>query len=86
MIWTIWALLLVGHGAFSRWARTASAYAVMSTLGDALLVAIGFITLNQLQGLSASDFVRIGIFFVAFGFVGQQLMTRVLRPALKKSR
>jgi hypothetical protein len=81
MIWTIWALLLIAHGAFRRWAKTASRHAVMSTLGDTLLVAIALFTLNQLQGLGAADFVRVGIFFIAFGVAGRQLMTSFLRPA-----
>lgn len=82
MIWTIWALLLITHGAFRRWAKTAaSRHAVMSTLGDTLLVAIALFTLNQLQGLGATDFVRVGIFFIAFGVTGRQLMTSFLRPA-----
>lgn len=81
MIWTVWALLLITHGAFRRWAKTASRHAMMSTLGDTLLVAIGLITLDQLQGLGAADCVRVGIFFIAFGVAGRQLMTSFLRPA-----
>lgn len=84
MIWTVWALLIITHGAFSRWAKTASRSAAMSTLGDALLVAIGLITLKELQGLGTADFVRVGLFFVAFGVAGRQFMNSLLRPASLK--
>lgn len=78
MIWTLWALLLISHGAFSRWVKTASRYALMSTLGDALLIAIGLITVGQLQELGAVDALRIGAFFIAFGVAGRQMMGTLL--------
>lgn len=78
-MWTIWALLLVAHGAFSRWARTTSRFALMVTLADALLLAIALITIDQLQGFGPREFLRIGIFFVAFGVAGQQLMSGLLQ-------
>ncbi len=78
MIWTVWALLLVTHGAFSRWVRTTSR-PLLSTLGDALLIAIGLMTLNQLQQLDTREFLWVGAFFVAFGVAGGQLMNGILR-------
>jgi len=78
-VWTIWALLLVAHGAFSRWARTTSRFDLMVTLADALLLAIALITIDQLQGFGPREFLRIGIFFVAFGVAGQQLMSGLLQ-------
>jgi hypothetical protein len=86
MIWTVWAVLLVAHGAFSRWARTTSRYAAMSTLADALLIVIGLITIDQMQGLPAPEFLRIGIFFVAFGVTGRQLMGSMLRQPARSTR
>lgn len=79
MIWTVWALLLVTHGAFTGWVRRASRPALLPTLGDALLIAIGLMTLNQLQGLEPREFLRVGVFFVAFGLAGRQLMNGILR-------
>jgi hypothetical protein len=78
MLWIIWALMLVSHGALSRWARQAGRFALMATLGDALLIVIGLLTVYQLQGLEIADFPRVGLFFVAFGVAGQQLMHSVL--------
>ncbi len=84
MIWTVWALMLVTHGAFASWAVTARHFAAVSILADILLIAIGLITLEQIQGLGALQILRLGLFFVAFGISGRQLMGHVLkcfRPA-----
>jgi hypothetical protein len=80
MIWILWAIMLLGHGAFARWAQTARGYAKVAILGDLLLIAIGLITVDQLQGLGIVDVVRIGLFFVAFGAAGRQLMGSFLKP------
>ena len=79
MGWTLWALLLVTHGAFSRWARSAPRHALMATLSDALLLIIGLLTLDKLQGLGVADIGRVGAFFVAFAVAGQQMMKGILR-------
>jgi hypothetical protein len=79
MIWILWAIMLVTHGAFSRWAQTARSYAKASLLGDVLLIAISLVTVDQLQGLGLLDVLRLGLFFVAFGTAGRQLMASVLR-------
>jgi hypothetical protein len=79
MIWILWAVMLVTHGAFSRWVRTAPSYAKASVLGDVLLIAIGLMTVDQLQGVSILDVLRIGLFFVAFATAGRQLMASCLR-------
>jgi len=81
MMWSMWALMLITHGAFSRWAEAASRYALASIIGDVLMIAIALITLDQLQGFGAAEFLRFGLFFVAFGFCGRQLMNSVLRTA-----
>ena len=78
MMWSMWALMLITHGAFSRWAEAASRFALVSIFGDVLIIAIALITLDQLQGFGAGEFLRIGLFFVAFGFCGRQLMNSVL--------
>jgi hypothetical protein len=78
MLWFLWALMLVAHGAFSRWVQTRSRYALASIFGDVLLIAIGFITLNQLLILGIADIVRIGLFFAAFGYCGRELMNALL--------
>lgn len=86
MIWMFWAILLLGHGAFSRWARTSSAHAFAAIFGDGLLIAIGLFTVEQLQGVGLGDFLRLGLFFVAFGTAGHHLMDSVLqryRPGLR---
>jgi hypothetical protein len=49
--------------------------------GDLLLIAIGLLTLDQLQGMTLVDMARIGAFFVAFGVAGRQLMGSALRRA-----
>ena len=79
MIWIIWALLLVSHGAVSRWAQASDNYAKVSVLGDVLLIAVALITVDQLQGLGLPDVLRVGIFFTAFGWAGRQLMGSVLK-------
>ncbi len=80
MIWILWAVMLVTHGAFSRWvAQTTRTYAKASIVGDVLLISIGLITVDQLQGLAPLDVLRLGLFFVAFGTAGRQLMASVLR-------
>jgi hypothetical protein len=79
MTWTIWALLLITHGAFARWAQTTRSYALASVFSDGLLIGIGLITVEQLQGLGGLDILRVGIFFAAFGASGRQLMDRLLR-------
>jgi hypothetical protein len=78
MIWIVWALLLISHGALSRWAQTAASYAKVSVLGDVLLIAVALITVDQLQGLGSAEVLRVGVFFTAFGWTGRQLMGSVL--------
>jgi hypothetical protein len=79
MIWILWAIMLLSHGALARWAQNARSYAQISILGDVLLIAIGLITVDQLQGLGIIDVLRIGLFFVAFGAAGRQLMGSFLK-------
>lgn len=79
MIWILWALLLIAHGAVSRWAPTARSYPKVAVLGDILLIAVALITIDQLQGLSLEEIVRIGVFFTAFGWAGRQLMGSMLK-------
>jgi hypothetical protein len=79
MLWILWALMLIGHGAFVRWAETARSYAKIAVVGDLLLIAIGLITIDQLQGMTLVDILRIGLFFIAFGTVGRQLMGSALK-------
>jgi hypothetical protein len=79
MIWILWALMLIAHGAISRWAQTARSYAKVSALGDVLLIAVALITIDQLQGLGIEETLRVGLFFTAFGWVGRQLMGSVLK-------
>ena len=79
MIWILWALMLIAHGAISRWAQTAHSYAKASVLGDVLLIAVALITIDQLQGLSIEEILRVGLFFTAFGWAGRQLMGSVLK-------
>jgi hypothetical protein len=82
MVWIVWALLLVSHGALSRWAQTADSYAKVSVLGDVMLIAVALITVDQLQGLGFVEVLRIGVFFTAFGWVGRQLMGSVLKSSM----
>ena len=79
MIWILWALMLIGHGAFVRWAETARSYAKVAVIGDLVLIAIALLTIDQLQGMALVDVLRIGLFFVAFGTAGRQLMGSALR-------
>jgi hypothetical protein len=78
MMWILWALMLVSHGAFSRWVETSSRYAIASIVGDVLLIAVGLVTLSQLLSLGFSDIVRVGIFFAAFGYSGRKLMNSLI--------
>jgi hypothetical protein len=79
MIWILWALLLVTHGALSRWTRTSQRrFALAAFAGDCLLITIGLITIDQLQGMSLAETVRVGLFFAAFGTCGRQLMRSIL--------
>jgi hypothetical protein len=82
MLWIVWALLLVSHGALSRWAQTADSYAKVSVLGDVMLMAVALITLDQLQGLGFAEVLRVGVFFTAFGWAGRQLMGSVLESSM----
>jgi hypothetical protein len=79
MTWIFWAVLLVTHGALSRWAKGSRFFAPASIVADGILIAIALITVDQLQGLGILDVLRVGIFFVAFGTAGRQLMHSVLR-------
>ena len=79
MIWILWALMLIAHGAISRWAQAARSYAKASVLGDVLLIAVALITIDQLQGLGLEEILRVGLFFAAFGWAGRQLMGSVLK-------
>jgi hypothetical protein len=81
MLWILWALMLISHGAFVRWAENARSYAKAAVFGDLLLIAIGLLTIDQLQGMTLVDMTRIGAFFVAFGVAGRQLMGSALRRA-----
>jgi hypothetical protein len=74
MLWTVWAMLLVSHGAFARWTQQAQRFAAAATCRDALLIAIALITIDQLQGMDVLETLRVGGFFVAFGAAGRQLM------------
>lgn len=79
MIWTLWAVLLLTHGAFSRWVETVENRAKVAVVGDVVLIAVALITIDQLQGLSLADFFRVGLFFMAFGWAGRQLMGSLLK-------
>jgi hypothetical protein len=83
MLWIIWALMLISHGAFVRWAETVCSYAKAAVLADVLLIAIALITIDQLQGMALVDILRIGVFFVAFGAAGRRLMSSALRQDLR---
>jgi 2-methylisocitrate lyase-like PEP mutase family enzyme len=79
MVWTVWAFMLVAHGAYARWVQTTTRYAEFAVIADALLVIIAFVTITQIQDLRGADLARIGIFFVAFGVAGRQFMNGALR-------
>ena len=85
MLWIFWALMLISHGAFVRWAKTVRGYAKFAVFGDVLLIAIALVTIDQLQGMSFLDMLRIGAFFVAFGAAGRQLMGSALGMRLRSS-
>lgn len=78
MTWILWAMLLLTHGALSRWAKGSRFFAPAMIIADGVLIAIVLITLDQLQGLGVVDVLRVGAFFVAFGTAGRQLMHSVL--------
>lgn len=78
MNWTIWALLLIAHGAFTRWVQAMPRHPLVTTANDVLLIAIGLLTVSQLQGLAGPDILRVGIFFVAFGYSGRRLTSTLL--------
>jgi hypothetical protein len=78
MTWIFWAVMLITHGALSRWAKSSRFYAAASMVADGILIAIALITLDQLQGLGLLDVLRIGLFFIAFGTAGRQLMHSLL--------
>jgi len=85
MIWIFWAALLLTHGALSRWAKSlrdhrksAHFFAPAAIIADGILIAVALMTIDQLQGLGLLDVLRVGIFFVAFGTAGRQLMHSVL--------
>lgn len=79
MIWTLWAFMLLAHGAYVRWAQTTRRYAALAVIADALLIVIALVTMDQIQDLRVADWLRIGVFFVAFGVAGRKLMNGVLR-------
>jgi hypothetical protein len=78
MTWIFWAVLLITHGALSRWAKGSRFYAPASVVADGILIAIALITVDLLQGLGLLDVLRIGVFFIAFGTAGRQLMHSLL--------
>jgi hypothetical protein len=78
MLWIVWALMLLSHGAFARWVQNSRGYAKVAVIGDLMLVAIALVTIDQLQGMTFLDYLRIGVFFIAFGTAGRQLMVSVL--------
>lgn len=78
MTWILWAVLLLTHGALSRWAKGSRFYAPVSIITDGILIAVALITVDELQGMSLADTARVGIFFIAFGTAGRQLMNSVL--------
>jgi hypothetical protein len=78
MTWIFWAVLLITHGALARWAKGSRFFAPASVIADGMLIAIALITVDQLQGLGLLDMLRIGLFFIAFGTAGRQLMHSLL--------
>jgi hypothetical protein len=78
MTWIVWAVLLLTHGALSRWAKGSRFFAPISIITDGMLIAIGLITVDQLQGMELHDVLRVGVFFIAFGAAGRQLMHSML--------
>jgi hypothetical protein len=86
LTWIFWAVLLVTHGALARWAKDSRFFAPASIVADGILIAIALITVDQLQGMGILDMLRIGVFFVAFGTAGRQLMHSVLSRYAGDSR
>jgi hypothetical protein len=78
MTWILWALMLITHGGYRRWAKTSRFYAAASIIGDGLLLAIGLITIERIEGMSLLEIFRVGVFFTAFAVAGQQLVHSVL--------
>jgi hypothetical protein len=78
MISILWATLLLAHGALSRWAKSSRFHVTVSLVADCILIAAALITLDVLQGLTVLETARIGLFFIAFGTAGRQLMHSVL--------
>jgi hypothetical protein len=86
MTWILWAVLLLTHGALSRWAQGSRFFAPVSIVTDGILIAIALLTIDQLQGAGVVQALRIGVFFVAFGTAGRQLMHSVLSRFTNTSR
>lgn len=84
--WILWAVLLLAHGALTRWARASRFFAPASIVADGILIAIALITMEQLQDLEVREVLRIGVFFIAFGTAGRQLMNSVLTRFPDKAR
>jgi len=85
--WILWAVLLLAHGALTRWAKGSSRYfATASMVADGILIAIALITMEQLQDLEVHEVLRIGVFFIAFGTAGRRLMDSVLTRFPDKAR
>jgi hypothetical protein len=84
--WIFWAVLLIAHGALSRWAKGSRFHAPASVIADGMLIAIALITMAQLQDLQVAEVLRIGVFFIAFGTAGRQLMDSVLTRFPAKAR
>jgi hypothetical protein len=84
--WIFWAVLLIAHGALSRWAKGSRFFAPASVVADGMLIAIALITMAQLQDLQVAEVLRIGAFFIAFGTAGRQLMNSVLTRFPAKAR
>lgn len=84
--WILWAVLLIAHGALSRWAKGSRFYAAASIVADGMLIAIALITMEQLEDLQVLEVLRIGVFFIAFGTAGRQLMDSVLIRFPAKAR
>jgi hypothetical protein len=83
MIWTLWAFLLITHGALTQWVKAAP-HLLASTVGDVALITVGLITIDQFQGLSVPEILRIGAFFVAFGYSGRQLANCLLPRRVRR--
>ena len=86
MISILWALLLLTHGALARWAKSSRFHAVVSVAADCILIAVALLTLDGLQGVGLLETAKVGVFFIAFGTAGRQLMHSVLArfPAARR--